>query len=599
MPSAPPPAQLPALLSLRTQLTLVALVLGAGAAVGQTVGGTVTTAVTTDRLIIKYRASSVAAGYPSLMTMSAAHGVVNRAGAQMNRLRGDAFGGHVMKMDRAVTLDTARRMAREIAAADSAVEYAEPDLILQKMLVPNDASYLSQWQYYETTGGINLPAAWDRTRGAGIVVAVVDTGYRPHVDLAANIVGGWDFISSSTIANDSSARDSDARDNGDGVAAGECGSGQPAQSSSWHGTHVAGTIAALTNNGSGVAGVAYGAKVLPVRVLGKCGGYSSDIADGLVWAAGGTVSGVSANAYPARVINLSLGGSGSCGTTMQNAINTARSRGAVVVVAAGNSATNASTATPANCAGVVTVAAVNRAGGRAFYSNYGSAVDIAAPGGDMRTAATNGILSTLNSGSTSPGADTYAYYQGTSMATPHVAGVAALMLSVKPTLTPDQVESLLKSSARAFPAACSGCGAGIVNAAAAVAAAQAFTTTVSTVAEVESNNTLATAQALSGNNLLVNGSLASSTDTDHFRITIAAGATLTARLTSGSSTGNADLAVYSSSGGLLGSSANGLGVTETMTVRNPNSSATTVVLRVLRGSGTTAASFAYSLSLTQ
>ena len=586
------------LASPRPALVLLTLALAAGAAVAQT-AGTPAGPITTDRLIIKYRASSVAASFPSLMTMSAAHGVMNRAGAQMNRLRADAFGGHVMKMDRPMTVEALRRLAREIAQADSAVEYAEPDLILQKQLVPNDASYLSQWAYYEPTAGINLPAAWDKTRGAGVVVAVVDTGYRPHVDLAANIVGGYDFISNSTVGNDGTARDADARDPGDGVAAGECGSGQPAQPSSWHGTHVAGTIAALTNNGSGVAGVAWGAKVLPVRVLGKCGGYTSDIADGLIWAAGGTVSGASANAYPARVINLSLGGSGSCSTTMQNAINTARSRGAVVVVAAGNSATNAGTATPANCAGVVTVAAVNRSGGRAFYSNYGSVVDIAAPGGDMRSAATNGILSTLNTGSTSPGADSYAYYQGTSMATPHVAGVAALMLSVKPTLTPDQVESLLKSSARAFPASCSGCGAGIVNAAAAVNAAQAFNATVTTVAEVEANNTLASAQALSGSNLLVNGSLSSSTDTDYYRLAIAAGATLTARLTSGSSTGNADLAVYSSSGALLATSSNGLGLADAINVRNGNTTAVTVVLRVLRGGGTTAASFGYGLSLAQ
>mgnify|MGYP003042995289 CR=1 FL=1 len=195
-----------------------------------------------------------------------------------------------------------------------------------------------------------------------------------------------------------------------------------------------------------------------MRVLGRCGGFTSDIADGLIWASGGTVSGVPANANPARVANLSLGGSGACGTTMQSAVNSARSRGMTVVVAAGNSNANAGNFTPANCGGVVTIAAVNRGGGKAFYSNFGAVVDVAAPGGDVRTSAANGILSTLNSGTTTPGGDSFAFYQGTSMATPHVAGVAALMLARNSSLTPDQVETHLRNTARAFPATCSQCG---------------------------------------------------------------------------------------------------------------------------------------------
>ncbi len=156
---------------------------------------------------------------------------------------------------------------------------------------------------------------------------MIDTGARPHVDLAANLVGGYDFISDTFVSRDGNGRDTDARDSGDWNAAGECGSGSAASGSSWHGTHVAGTIAARTNNGRGVAGVAFNARVVPVRVLGRCGGYTSDIADGLVWASGGTVVGVPANQNPARVANLSLGGGGACTTTMQNAINTARARG--------------------------------------------------------------------------------------------------------------------------------------------------------------------------------------------------------------------------------------------------------------------------------
>ena len=273
------------------------------------------------------------------------------------------------------------------------------------------------------------------------------------------------------MGNDGNGRDSDAQDPGDWVSANECYSGSPASNSSWHGTHVAGTVAAETNNGQGIAGVAWNANILPIRVLGKCGGYTSDIADGIIWSSGGSVSGTPTNNNPAQVLNLSLGGSGSCPSTTQSAINTARANGSTVIVAAGNSNANAANYTPASCSGVVTVAAVNRNGGRAYYSNYGSVVDLAAPGGET-SVSSNGVLSTLNSGSSSPGSDNYAFYQGTSMATPHIAGVAALMYSINPSITPDEVEADLISTARSFPSACSQCGSGIVDAAAAVVEAQ-------------------------------------------------------------------------------------------------------------------------------
>jgi subtilisin family serine protease len=300
-----------------------------------------------------------------------------------------------------------------------------------------------------------------------VVVGVIDTGYRPHKDLVGNILPGYDMISDTGVSQDGDGRDSDASDPGDWAPAGVCYSSHPGSNSSWHGTHVAGTIAAVTNNGIGVTGVAYKAKVVPIRVLGRCGGYTSDIADAIIWGAGGSVSGVPDNENPAKVLNLSLGGSGRCGYTQQNAIDTARTLGATVVVAAGNSNTNASNTTPANCSGVVTVAAVDRSGGKAWYSNYGSVVDVASPGGDTRVTA-NGILSTLNSGSTSPGSDSYAFYQGTSMATPHVAGAAALLYSVDPSITPNEVEATLKNTSRSFPRSCSQCGSGIVDAGAAV-----------------------------------------------------------------------------------------------------------------------------------
>ncbi|MCW0014671.1 S8 family serine peptidase, partial [Burkholderia pseudomallei] len=181
----------------------------------------------------------------------------------------------------------------------------------------------------------------------------------------------------------------------------------------------------------------------PVRVLGKCGGTLSDIADGMRWAAGLAVPGAPANPNPAKVLNLSLGGYGrTCSTTYQNAINAITARGANVVVAAGNSGGPVAQSQPANCQGVIAVAAIDSRGVRASFSNTGPAVKIAAPG--------VGILSTLNAGQTSPGADSYASYNGTSMATPHVAGTVALMLAVNPSLSPSRVLQILQSTARPF-----------------------------------------------------------------------------------------------------------------------------------------------------
>ena len=427
----------------------------------------------TDQLIIKYRKGSAAAARADLQTMADAHGKVNRAGAQMQWLRTRTGGSHVMKLDRRLKVADLAALARSIAA-NADVEYAEPDRLMQIQLTPNDTRYAEQWTYFETAGGLNAPTAWDQSTGSGVVVAVIDTGYRPHADLAANIVAGYDMIIDTLVSNDGDGRDSDALDPGDWTTAGLCSRLSSATNSSWHGTHVAGTIAAVTNNASGVAGVAYGAKVQPVRALGRCGGYTSDIADGIIWASGGSVSGLPSNPTPARVISMSLGGTGACDTTTQNAINDARSRGTVVVVAAGNSNADVANYSPASCAGVIAVASVGRTGGKAYYSNYGAGVDVAAPGGDTTGGITaNGVLSTLNAGTTTPGADAYAFYQGTSMATPHVSATAALMIAANPALTPDQVESLLKSSARAFPATCTQCGSGIVDATAAVKAAVA------------------------------------------------------------------------------------------------------------------------------
>jgi serine protease len=551
----------------------------------------------TDRLIVKYKdeaapdskavakglVRAAAASPMAASRLTTLNTVGRKLGLTMKELHTIGTGARVVQLNRKVSVADAAKVAADLMASDSSVEYAEPDRIMKPMFTPNDPMYTQQWDYFDTVGGMRLPAAWDKSTGTGIRVAVIDTGYRPHVDLQGQILAGYDFIADTTISNDGNGRDSDASDPGDWTAAGQCGTGEPASNSSWHGTHVAGTIAALTNNGIGVAGVAYGAKVVPVRVLGQCGGYTSDIANGIVWASGGTVSGVTNIAARAQVINMSLGGGGACDTTTQTAINGARSRGTVVVVAAGNEAQNASNSSPANCSGVIAVAATNKSGGRASYSNYGTIVDVAAPGGDTGAA----ILSTLNAGTKAPGADSYAGYMGTSMATPHVAGVVALMLAKNPALTPDEVEARLKSSARAFPASCSGCGVGLVDASAAVdAAAGTGTPTGPTIAESESNNTISTADAVSTTGTTVTGNMGSTTDTDYFVVQLPAGKTLTATMTPGASA-DYDLYIYNSAGTQLSYSENGAGAADTATSANTGTTTAARYVRVVYYSGGT------------
>lgn len=415
-----------------------------------------------DRLIVKFKSSGKLTTNNQINQYISKLG--NTVGERFSRIRTTANGAQILRLTKRHNMNYLWSMAKQIAQ-DPQVDYVEPDAILQPTFVPDDTRYNEQWDFYEATGGINVPAAWDITTGEGAVVAVVDTGYRPHADLIANILPGYDMISDTTVSNDGDGRDADASDPGDAVAAGECGLGSSARDSSWHGTHVSGTIAAVTNNTTGVAGIAHNAKIVPVRVLGKCGGYMSDIADGILWAAGVAVTGTTVNANPAQVINMSLGGQTTCSITTQDAIDQARAAGATVVVAAGNSNADAIDFTPANCNGVVAVAATDRNGAKAPYSNYGSIVDVAAPGGDASVSSADAILSTLNDGLTAPGNDIYAFYQGTSMATPHVSGLSALLYSVNPNLTPDDVEYLLKTGARPFPGSCVDCGSGIIDAA--------------------------------------------------------------------------------------------------------------------------------------
>ena len=387
-------------------------------------------------------------------------------GHSMKVFRAMSGGSHVIELNQGeMALEDLKILMRQMMK-DKVFVSVEPDLKMEALAIPNDSRYNEQWHYFESTGGLNLPDAWDIASGDGIVVSVIDTGITAHTDLDGNVIGGYDFISDVTTAHDGNGRDNDPSDPGDWTRDNECEPGRRGRNSSWHGTHVAGTIAAVTNNQSGVAGVAPEAKLIIARVLGRCGGFLSDIADAIRWSAGVSVPGVPSNPNPADVINMSLGGGGACTSTYQSAINAAVNAGTTVVVAAGNSNANASNFSPASCNNVISVAATSRQGSKASYSNFGSVVDVAAPGGDTRRV--DAVLSTINSGSRNPGSQSYAFNQGTSMAAPHVAGAVALMKSIDDSLSPSNIENILEETSRAFPARCNQCGSGIVDAHAAL-----------------------------------------------------------------------------------------------------------------------------------
>ena len=448
--------------------------------------------VPVDQIIVKYKASANLVEAEAAQTSAQMRRLSEAAGVTLAYFRPMSGDAHVLRLPARMSVPQALEIAAKLAALPE-VEFAEPDYMMQPIgnpaqgifLTTNDPQYGNQWHYFAPGAGhygVNAPAAWDITTGsASIYSAVIDTGILDHTDLSGRWIGGYDFISDTATANDGGGRDADPHDPGDWVTANECGYSHLAENSSWHGTHVAGTIGAASNNGVGVAGLNWVSKVVPLRVLGKCGGYTSDIADAMRWAAGLSVSGVPANPYPAKVINMSLGGysPSGCPAAYQTAASDVVAAGSTLIVAAGNSNADASLYTPSNCANVITIAATNRDGGRAYYSNYGTAVEVAAPGGAQSVANDpNGVLSTLNTGTTTPGSDAYVYYQGTSMAAPHVTGVVSLMYSVNPGLTSGQVTSILQSTVTTFPTgtgadcAISTCGSGIVNAPAAITAAQ-------------------------------------------------------------------------------------------------------------------------------
>ncbi|MEG2805477.1 S8 family peptidase, partial [Stenotrophomonas sp.] len=397
---------------------------------------------TSNGIIVKYRTGTAAASdrsaklavVNSALSRASLNGGSVRAGALSPQVvRKLGIGADLIRLQSRLGDAELQKVLAELKA-DPAVEYAVVNARMQradlrakptetKQLVPNDPYYAQyQWHFSNATGGINAPSAWDVSQGEGVVVAVIDTGILPdHEDFSGNLLEGYDFISDAeTSRRPTDARVPGALDYGDWVENdNECYTGSLAEDSSWHGTHVAGTVAEATNNGVGMAGVAYKAKVLPVRVLGKCGGSLADIADAITWASGGTVAGIPANANPAEIINMSLGGSGACDPVYQAAINGAVSRGTLVVVAAGNAGGNVSNARPANCNNVVAVGATRITGGITYYSNYGAAVDLSAPGGGGSVDGNPGgyIWQAISSSTTSPelGTSDYGGKGGTSM----------------------------------------------------------------------------------------------------------------------------------------------------------------------------------------
>ncbi|HQR19735.1 MAG TPA: S8 family serine peptidase [Burkholderiaceae bacterium] len=531
-------------------------------------------------IIVKYKPTSPMKA--TAMNATALRAVEDRARVKFAGTRSGAMDLAVFRFAQPMAAAEARAAAARLAL-DPNVEYAVPDQVMHAYQVtPNDTDFAArQWNLQvpaAAAGGANLPPAWQRTTGSGsVVVAVVDSGIRPgHPDLAGRLLPGYDFISSDAFsalgypanwnAADGNGRDADATDPGDYLDASLLAMLPPDHGltpgpSSWHGTHVAGIIGAAGNNGLGVAGIDWSARILPVRVLGRDGGTTSDIIDGIAWAAGLSVPGVPANTTPARVINLSLGGPGECSFAFIDVIARARAAGAIIVAAAGNEG-SLSVSQPANCNGVIAVTAHVRDGDNASYANIGTQVAVSAPGGGCGSTAlidqtgaqdrwnqscsgchsvdflrqqinaraptgvtftkaraaldaalrgvdldgtdtgmeglasslssterndlagfissttcagpTDRVYSTLNLGTTTAQAEGYGTEAGTSMAAPHVSGVIALLLSLSPRLTADEVKSVLQSSARPHPAGTyceklkGACGSGLVDADAAL-----------------------------------------------------------------------------------------------------------------------------------
>jgi serine protease len=410
--------------------------------------------------------------------------VVDEAGVHAQPVRTMSTGAAVLALDQPVDATAAKALAARLAA-NPLVEYAQPDRWVHPARVANDPQMPAESYLFANGAGISALPAWDITTGSpSIVVAIVDTGVRPHEDLVGKLLPGYDMVSDPARGNDGDGRDADATDPGDWLPPGaDTGTlaGCPVSSSTWHGTAVAGIVAADASNLKDLTGLDWYTRILPVRVLGRCGGSESDVIDGIAWAAGLLVPGVPPNPNPAHVINVSLGGEGTCDPATAIVIAAAYAHGVTraIVVAAGNDGADVANDYPASCPGAISVAATTSQGNLARYSNFGATVTLSAPGGDFGLHGEAVVLPVLsNSGLAGPEADNTSYAGGTSLAAPMVSGTIALMLSIAPDLTAGQVQNIVVSSVKAFPVnstcSTSNCGAGIVNALQAVQAAGAL-----------------------------------------------------------------------------------------------------------------------------
>jgi serine protease len=398
--------------------------------------------------------------------------VFSAAGIASGALRPQGRAAHVLDLGRSLSPAETEAMLTRLHASPE-VAWAEPnDREFAQNTTPSDpffAGTAGQW-WLQPVGGTDantidarlrgvpgMQRAWTWSTGSAVPVAVLDTGVTAHPELHGMWLPGADMVSDPAMANDGGGRDLDPTDPGDWVSAAERAqdtySTCESHDSSWHGTIVSGILAARTDNNEGVAAVGWNARIVPVRVAGKCGAEVADIVDGMRWAAGlwvldGHRGWLPRNPNPVRVVSLSFGGNKPCSRAYQSAIDELRARGVMVVAAAGNG--QGAVTRPGNCRGVVAVAALNRDGFKARYSNFGPEVTLATVGGDSAGPhlSDGGLLSLYNAGTTAQGEGIYARSFGTSFATPIVAGAAALMLSINPGLTADQLIDGLRKSAR-------------------------------------------------------------------------------------------------------------------------------------------------------
>lgn len=476
------------------------------------------------QIVVKTANAPTINGRVQALTQSSLNQLMAEGGLPLSYKRSLSNGSHVLKLPYAMTEAQALAYTQDLAK-NANLAFAEPDRWMHPMvesLVPNDTQFSEQWHLQspeQYVGAANVAQAWSISQGsAAITIADIDTGITAHPDLVNRLVGGqaskagYDFINDLPTANDKNARDTDPSDPGDWLTQADSQTPEftdcEVGDSSWHGTHTAGIMAAQANNATGIAGVDWHAKLLVARVLGKCGGYTSDIADAMRWAAGMSVTNVPTNSTPAKVLNLSLGGTtetATCSNTYQSAINDVVNRGAVVVVAAGNETMDAKYSEPANCQNVITVAAVDQNANGSWFSNFGAKVDIAAPG--------ESIISTNNAGVTAPTTDILAIGDGTSFATPIVSGTVALMLATNENLknntlptgvtVSSAIENNLKASSRAFPTAqdkTQTYGVGLVDAYQALLAVQAKPTANAGADQTVAGNTTVTLDASASTN---------------------------------------------------------------------------------------------------